>query len=153
MISHHKSIDTCLLSCYHKTFPPNWPINGWVHAKKRMPIYGIIDILRAIVANNLVKYQYFSMRPSLFDKNQQITHSLQTTLCQYQSQQPQLYWSLPPLSFPTNLRIIKRKCLIISSVTRCIFQTKKLTQKISCYPEFTSFKDFSSKHCSVLLNI
>ena len=29
-------------------------------AKKRMPIYGIIDILMAILAYNLAKYQYFS---------------------------------------------------------------------------------------------
>ena len=46
-------------------------------AKKRMPIYGIIDILRAILAYNLAKYQYFSMRPGLFDKYHQITYSLQ----------------------------------------------------------------------------
>ena len=28
-------------------------------AKKRMPIYGIIGILKAISAHNLVNYQYF----------------------------------------------------------------------------------------------
>ena len=43
-------------------------------AKKRMPIYyGVIDILRAIFAHNLAKYQYFSMRPGLFDKYYQNT--------------------------------------------------------------------------------
>ena len=36
-------------------------------AKKRMPIYGIIDILRAILAYNLAKYQHFSMRPGYRD--------------------------------------------------------------------------------------
>ena len=46
-------------------------------AKKRMPIYGIIDILRAILAYNLAKYQNFSMRPGLFDKYYQITYSQQ----------------------------------------------------------------------------
>ena len=42
-----------------------------------MPVYGIIDILRAILAYYLAKYQYFSMRPGLFDKYHQITYSLQ----------------------------------------------------------------------------
>ena len=56
MFYYHQSIDYNLLS-YHK-----------VMAKKRMPIYGIIDILRSILAYNLDKYQYFSMRPSVFDK-------------------------------------------------------------------------------------
>ena len=42
-----------------------------------MLIYGIIDILRAILAINLAKYQYFSMKPGLFDKYRQITHSVQ----------------------------------------------------------------------------
>ena len=46
-------------------------------AKKRMPIYGIIGSLRAILAHNLVEYQYFSMKPGLFDKYRQITHSVQ----------------------------------------------------------------------------
>ena len=52
-------------------------------AKKRMSIYGIIDILRAILAYNLVKYQYFSIRPGLFDKYHLITYSLQFEV-QYQ---------------------------------------------------------------------
>ena len=30
------------------------------YGKQRMPIYGIIGILRAILAHNLVKYQYFT---------------------------------------------------------------------------------------------
>ena len=38
------------------------------YGQKRMPKYGIIDILRATLACNLVKYQHFSMRPGLFDK-------------------------------------------------------------------------------------
>ena len=33
-------------------------------AKKRMPIYGKISNLRAILVHNLAKYQYFSVRPS-----------------------------------------------------------------------------------------
>ena len=33
--------------------------NGCVMAKKRMPIYGMIGILRAILAHNLGKYQFF----------------------------------------------------------------------------------------------
>ena len=46
-------------------------------AKKRMPKYGIIGILSAILAHNLVKYQYFSMKLSSFDKlYYQITYSL-----------------------------------------------------------------------------
>ena len=36
-------------------------------AKKRMPIYGIIGILRAILAHNLVNYQYFLVKLSLFN--------------------------------------------------------------------------------------
>ena len=46
-------------------------------AKKRMPIYGTIGILRAILAHNLGNYQHFSMRPGLFDKYYQITYSMQ----------------------------------------------------------------------------
>ena len=42
-----------------------------------MLIYGIIDILRSMLAYNLNKYQYFLMRPIVFDKYHQITHSLQ----------------------------------------------------------------------------
>ena len=53
--------------------PSDWPKNDWLMAKKNMPLNGIIGILRAILA----KYQYFSMRPSLFDKYHQITHSMQ----------------------------------------------------------------------------
>ena len=33
--------------------------------RKRMPKYGIIDILRAILAYILAKYQYFLMKPGL----------------------------------------------------------------------------------------
>ena len=48
--------------------------------KKRMPIYGIIGIFRDFLAyNNLAKYQYFSMRPSLFDWYYQITYSMQVS--------------------------------------------------------------------------
>ena len=46
-------------------------------AIKRMPIYGIIDILRAILAYNLAKYQNFSIIPGFFDKYHQITYSQQ----------------------------------------------------------------------------
>ena len=49
-----------------------WPSYG----QKSMPIYGINDILRAILTHNLAKYHHFSMRPGLFDKYQ-ITYSLQ----------------------------------------------------------------------------
>ena len=50
-------------------------------AKQHMPIlYGIIDILRDILAYNLAKYQYFSMRPSLFGKYHQIPYSLQFSI-------------------------------------------------------------------------
>ena len=44
-------------------------------AKKRIPKYGIIDIL----AQNLVKYRYFSIKLILFDKCHRITHFLQFT--------------------------------------------------------------------------
>ena len=46
-------------------------------AKKRMPIYEIIGILRAISAHNLVKYQYFSMKLRLFDYCYYFTYSVQ----------------------------------------------------------------------------
>ena len=45
-------------------------------AKKRMPLYGIIGIFRDFLAHISAKYQYFSMRPSLFDQYYQTTHSL-----------------------------------------------------------------------------
>ena len=37
-----------------------------------MPIYEIIDILKIILAHNLAEYQYFTMRPGLFDDYYQI---------------------------------------------------------------------------------
>ena len=40
--------------------------------EKRMPMYGIIGIFRDFLAYYLTEYQYFSMRPSLFDKYYQI---------------------------------------------------------------------------------
>ena len=43
-------------------------------AKKRMAIYGIIGILRAILARNLVNYQYFSMKLSLLDYYHHFTY-------------------------------------------------------------------------------
>ena len=46
-------------------------------AKKRMPIFGMIDKFRDLLAYNLATYQYFSMRPSLFDWYYQITYSMQ----------------------------------------------------------------------------
>ena len=42
-ISAQQSIDYSFLSS-NKIFQPNWPKNGWVMAKKRMPIYGIIIV-------------------------------------------------------------------------------------------------------------
>ena len=46
-------------------------------AKKRMPEYVIIGILSSILAHNLAKYQYLSMKLSLSDMYDQITYSLQ----------------------------------------------------------------------------
>ena len=46
-------------------------------SKKRVPIYGIIDIFREFLAHNLAKPQHFSIRPSLFDYYYQITYYLQ----------------------------------------------------------------------------
>ena len=48
------------------------------YGKKRIPKYGIIGILSAILAHNLAKYQLsiFATKPSSFDKNYQITYSL-----------------------------------------------------------------------------
>ena len=40
-------------------------------------IYGIIDILRAILAHNLAEYQYFSMRPGLYNNYHQISYAMQ----------------------------------------------------------------------------
>ena len=54
MISHHQSIDNSLMS-YQNIFSPIGQKNGLVMAKKSMPIYGIIDILRATLAHNLAK--------------------------------------------------------------------------------------------------
>ena len=49
-------------------------------AKKRMPIYyGIIGNFREFLAYNLTKYQYFSMRPILFDFYYQITYPMQVS--------------------------------------------------------------------------
>ena len=48
--------------------------------KKGMPKYGIIDILRAILACNLANYQHFSIRPGLFDENHQIPYSLKISV-------------------------------------------------------------------------
>ena len=45
-------------------------------AKKRMPFYEIIVILRDFLAHNFTKYQYFSIRPSLFVSFYQTTYSL-----------------------------------------------------------------------------
>ena len=75
MISHDQSIDNGLLSS-HKNFQPNWLKNDWVMAKICMPLYGIIGIFRDFLAHISAKYQYFSMRPSLFDLYYQTTYSL-----------------------------------------------------------------------------
>ena len=73
MISHHQWKDNSLMS-YQNFFQPGWT-KKFV-AKKRMPIYGIIDIFRAILAPNVANYQHFSMRPGSFDKYHQITYKL-----------------------------------------------------------------------------
>ena len=44
--------------------------------KKRMPLYGIIGTFRDFLTHKLAKYQYFSMKPSLFVKYYQFTYSL-----------------------------------------------------------------------------
>ena len=73
MISHHQRIDYSLLS-RRKKFQSDWTKNNLVIAKKRMLIYGIIDILRAILA----KYQYFFNETRFIRlKYYQITYSLQ----------------------------------------------------------------------------
>ena len=61
MIYHRQTLDNSLLS-YQKNFQPDWTKNGRGMAKKRVPIYGIIVILRVILAHNLFKYQHFSIR-------------------------------------------------------------------------------------------
>ena len=76
IFSKKASKDNSLLS-YQKKIQLDWTKYGRVMAKKRMAIYGIIDILRDILAHNLAKYQNFSMRPGLFDKYPQITYSQQ----------------------------------------------------------------------------
>ena len=49
---------------YHKRFQPDWTKNGHgLLPKKHMPIYGMIDILRGILAYDLAKYQFSLMRP------------------------------------------------------------------------------------------
>ena len=46
-------------------------------AKKRMPIYGIWAPWRPILAHNLAKYQYFPIKPTLFDRYHQFNYSVQ----------------------------------------------------------------------------
>ena len=62
--------------CGPRTLCVATPKNGRVMAKKLMPIYGIISIFREFLAHNLVKSQYFSMRPSLIHYYHQITYYL-----------------------------------------------------------------------------
>ena len=78
MISHHLSIDDSLLSSEKKS-QPDWPKNGSVMAKKRMSIYGMIGILRGILAHNLVNYQYFSIKSSLLDNYHHFTYSVRVS--------------------------------------------------------------------------
>ena len=64
------------------------------YGQKRMPKYEIIGILSAILAHNLAKYHYFSMKPTLFDKYYQITYSLRFLVqyhvkCGFYGQNPQ----------------------------------------------------------------
>ena len=54
LISNQHSIDTSSRSSYKK-FQLNWPINGWVMVKNRLPIHGIIGIFRDFLAYNLAK--------------------------------------------------------------------------------------------------
>ena len=55
MISRHQSIDNGIVS-YHEKFQADLPKKCWVMVKKLMPIYGIIDIFRAILAYSLAKF-------------------------------------------------------------------------------------------------
>ena len=48
-------------------------------AKKRIPMYGIIGIFRAILAHNLVKCEYFLMKPGLLENYDHITYSQQVS--------------------------------------------------------------------------
>ena len=43
-------------------------------------VYGIIGIFREILVHKLAKYQYFSMRPSLFNYYYQITYYQKVTI-------------------------------------------------------------------------
>ena len=76
MISYHQSINNSLLS-YHKKISVRLNEKWLSYGQKSMPKYGIIDIFRAFLAYDLAKYQYFLMRPSLFDKFHQIPYSVQ----------------------------------------------------------------------------
>ena len=61
----HQSIDSKLLSSHNKIHP-DWSKMAELWPKKRMPLYGIIFTFRDFVAYLLAKYQYFSMKSSLF---------------------------------------------------------------------------------------
>ena len=45
-------------------------------AKKHMPLYGIVGIFKDFLTHTLAKYQYCSIRPSLFVTYYQYTYSL-----------------------------------------------------------------------------
>ena len=45
-----------------------------------MPKYGIVGILSANLAHNLAKYQYFAMKPSVYDKFYQVAYSLKISV-------------------------------------------------------------------------
>ena len=77
-ISHDQSIDNSLLSS-HEKLKADWSKNGWVMGKKRMPLCGIIGIFKRFFAYNSANFQYFSMRPSLFDNYCQNSYSLQAS--------------------------------------------------------------------------
>ena len=93
-------------------FQPDWPKNGWVMAKKRMPIYGINGILRPFSAHNLVKYQYFSMKPILFNN----------------------YYRLPLYIFWTSfiLKYIKMWFLLSKNPQNCIYLSSRFFES-ACY--------------------
>ena len=55
MINHHQLIDNSLRG-YRQKFQPIGRKMAELWPKKRMPIYGVIDILRSILAYNLAKY-------------------------------------------------------------------------------------------------
>ena len=75
IILYNQSIDNSLLSC-HKILSPTGQKMAELWPKIVCPYYGIIVIFRDFLAHNQAKYQYFSMRSSLFVSYYQITYCL-----------------------------------------------------------------------------